>query len=80
MLSLDRPAWGQLRHAYGSATDIPALLGALQALPSSANGAEPRVSLWNALAHQGDVYDASLVAVPHVTQALSRAPMQADAS
>jgi hypothetical protein len=42
--------------------------------------AEPWFSLWSALAHQGDVYPASFAAVPHVVEALARAPEKADAT
>lgn len=80
MLSLDSPRWAELAHAYGSAADIPLWLSALASVPPSANDAEPWFSLWSALAHQGDVYDASFAAVPYVVQALASAPMQADSS
>ncbi|KAB7768276.1 hypothetical protein [Xanthomonas sp. LMG 12461] len=78
MLSLESPRWSELQHAYGSAGDIPALLGKLETLPSSMDGSEPWFTLWSALAHQGDVYSASFAAVPHVVHALARAPDKAD--
>ena len=80
MISLDSPRWMQLRHAYGNAADIPALLGQLKGVPTSANNSEPWFTLWSALAHQGDVYDASFAAVPHVVRALASAPERADHS
>lgn len=80
MLSLDDPRWSELQHAYGSATDIPALLKQLADIPSSENDKEPWFSLWSALAHQGDVYAASFAAVPHVIAALASAPLRADFS
>ena len=80
MLSLDSPRWSELRHAYGLASDIPALLRGLHALPSSSEDAEPWFTLWSALAHQGDVYDASFAAVPHVVEAMARDPLKADFS
>jgi hypothetical protein len=79
-LSLASPRWAELTHAYGSAADIPALLGQLDALPSSEGDKEPWFSLWSALAHQGDVYSASFAAVPHVVRALSCSPTTADSS
>lgn len=80
-LSLDDlRRWGDLKHAYGSAGDIPHLLQQLFALPSSSGRDEPWFSLWSALAHQGDVYSASFAAVPHVVRALSIAPAKADSS
>lgn len=78
MLSLKSPRWSELLHAYGSAGDIPELLGQLQMVPSSLDGSEPWFTLWSALAHQGDVYSASFAAVPHVVHALSCAPDKAD--
>src|SRR5258708_35879555 len=80
MLSLDDPRWAELKHAYGSASDIPALLRQLECLPSSDGRDEPWFSLWSALAHQGDVYSASFAAVPHVVKALASAPSKADHS
>ena len=75
MLSLDSPRWNELSHAYGSAADIPALLRALESLPSV--DGEPWETLWSSLAHQGDVYPASFAAVPHVVRALASDPTRA---
>lgn len=51
--------WSQLKHAYGSAEDIPALFERL--------GSEPSDELWNDLSsrlcHQGSVYSASFAAL-----------------
>lgn len=80
MLSLDDPRWSELQHAYGAASDIPALLKQLSDLPSSEKDKEPWFSIWSALAHQGDVYSASFAAVPHVIEALSFDPLRADFS
>ena len=80
MLSLDSNRWAELKHAYGAAADIPALLRQLGELPSSEDDAEPWFTLWSALAHQGDVYSASFAAVPHVVHALASAPSRADHS
>lgn len=77
ILSLDSPRWNTLQHAYGVASDIPALLRQLTALPDSHGKSEPWFSLWSALAHQGDVYSASFAAVPHVVEALSSSPSKA---
>jgi hypothetical protein len=80
-LSLDDTLrWSLLQHAYEPATDIPGLLRQLEALPASGGKDEPWFSLWSTLAHQGDVYSASLAAVPHVVRALSTAPDKADSS
>jgi hypothetical protein len=80
VLSLESPRWSELKHAYGSAGDIPALLAQLASQPSSKNNSEPWFTLWSALAHQGDVYSASFAAVPHVVDALASAPTNADHS
>ncbi len=77
MLDLDSPEWASLKHAYGSASDIPDLLRQLATLPSSEGSAEPWFSIWSALAHQGDVYTASFAAVPHVVRFLATAPSAA---
>jgi hypothetical protein len=80
MLALDSPRWHELTHAYGDASDIPALLRQLSDLPASVGRDEPWFSLWSALAHQGDVYSASFAAVPHVIEALASNPMAADST
>jgi hypothetical protein len=77
MLSLDSPRWSDLNHAYGPASDIPALLLQLDDLPESSGHDEPWFTLWSALTHQGDVYSASFAAVPHVVAALERSPTKA---
>jgi len=80
VLSLQSNAWSELQHAYGSAADIPELLARLRALPKSKGEAEPWLTLWGALAHQGDVFSASFAAVPHVIAALATSPSEADES
>lgn len=80
MLSLDNPRWSELRHAYGAASDIPALLRQLESFPSSSGENEPWFTLWSALAHQGDIYSASFAAVPHIVRVLSTGPAKADPS
>ena len=77
MISLDSPEWASLKHAYGSASELPPLLRQLETLPSSEGNAEPWFSIWSALAHQGDVYSASFATVPHVVRVLATAPTAA---
>jgi hypothetical protein len=77
VLRLEDSRWGELRHAYGTAENIPQLLSQLSALPSDEADAEPWFTLWSALAHQSDVYPASYAAVPHVVSALASAPSEA---
>jgi hypothetical protein len=80
LLSLDSVRWKELKHAYGSAANIPGLLKQLDGLPDSSNNKEPWFSLWSALAHQGGVYSASFAAVPYVIEALSTSPESAEFS
>jgi len=79
MLALDNPGWNDIQTAYGSASDIPLLLGKLKDFPVSVSYEdEPWFSLWSALCHQGDVFSASFAAVPHIIEALSSDPSRAD--
>jgi hypothetical protein len=75
MLPLDDPRWKDLRHAYGDAADIPGVLRTLASStgPKANYQDEPWSSLWSSLCHQGDVYSASYVAVPHIVQIASEA-------
>ncbi|WP_139202927.1 hypothetical protein [Pseudoxanthomonas sp. GM95] len=78
MLSLDDPAWSDLQDAYGSAEAIPLLLAQLKTFPDKSHAeSEPWFSLWSALCHQGDVYQASFAAVPHIVATLASAPRRA---
>jgi hypothetical protein len=70
--------WYFLRHAYGSADDIPALLQKIESFPAETDWqTEPWFSLWSALYHQGDIYSASIAAVPQIVSTLLRAPSKA---
>lgn len=81
MLALESPSWSELRHAYGAATDTPALLSQLTGYPSEASCQdEPWFTLWSSLCHQGDVYSASFAAVPHIVQALAANASRASVS
>lgn len=65
------PHWHELTHAYGSAEDIPALFARLGGTEDDAVWND----LWSALCHQGDVYEASWMAMPVLRDiALGRAP------
>ncbi|MEU0389274.1 HEAT repeat domain-containing protein [Streptomyces chartreusis] len=60
---IDEVHWASLRHAYGSAEDVPGLLRAL----ASADPAERETALdrmYGAVHHQGGVYDSTLACVP----------------
>ncbi|GHD02427.1 hypothetical protein [Novosphingobium pokkalii] len=70
MIKLDDPRWQELSHAYGSAADIPELLRQLAHTtgPKTGYDSEPWFTLWSSLCHQGDVYDASYAALPHIVE------------
>jgi hypothetical protein len=55
VLPLDDPRWGSLTHAYGAASDVPAMLRA-----------RDWRRLFEALCHQGVADTASIAAVPHL--------------
>jgi hypothetical protein len=75
MLPYDCERWSELSHAYGPATDIPQLLAQLESLPPDGGSeAEPYFSLWSALCHQGDVYDGSYAAMPHIVRIIATTP------
>ena len=70
--------WNLLCHAYGEAGDIPALLQKIENFPAETDWqSEPWFSLWSALYHQGDIYSASIAAVPQIVFVLSQAPNKA---
>ncbi|MBD7923740.1 hypothetical protein [Xanthomonas bonasiae] len=73
--------WNLLQHAYGDASDLPALLRKIERFPAEPDWqSEPWFSLWSALYHQGDIYSASIAAVPRIVSTLSEAPNKATLS
>ncbi|MGN6225775.1 hypothetical protein [Pseudoxanthomonas sp.] len=73
--------WSRLRHAYGDAAGIPALIQQLENFPAEAEAErEPWFGLWSALCHQGDVYSASFAAVVMMSPILASAPERATCS
>src|SRR5262245_54778561 len=60
--------WGQLRHAYGAASDVPALLARLAPEPE----ADVWEELWSRLCHQSTVYSASFAALPALVDAAAQ--------
>lgn len=71
MLSLDDPLWGKLKHAYGTASDIPAELARLSSrkpLPK-----DYWIDLGSSLCHQYEVDTASYAAFPHLVAAAKKA-------
>jgi hypothetical protein len=75
---LDQIDWSQLSHAYGTATDVPALLRRLADGASEVRGAalsELCSNIW----HQGTVYQATAHAVPFLIE-LAKDPAVPDRS
>ena len=64
------PEWGTLRHAYGSAEDIPGLLDQL----SPDQKAPVWDELWSRVCHQDSVYSASFAVLPYLLAAASKWP------
>lgn len=62
------PQWHMLRHAYGSAEDIPALLDQLS--PGEEAGVWDE--LWSRVCHQGTAYSASFAVLPYLLEAASK--------
>ncbi|QTD96847.1 HEAT repeat domain-containing protein [Streptomyces cyanogenus] len=68
---IDEVDWASLRHAHGSAEDVPGWLRAL----ASADIAERATALdgmYSAVHHQGRVYDSTLACVPFLFRLLGR--------
>ncbi len=81
MLKLDDSRWPQLSHAYGAASDTPALLRRLAERPEqSGPSEEPWFTLWSSLCHQGDVYSATYAAIPHIVEVAISTPGPIDFS
>jgi hypothetical protein len=68
VLSLDDPRWATLRHAYGTAQDVPDMLRRL------AETKDAWDEIWSALCHQGSIYSASYAAAPHIVEMARRVP------
>ncbi len=67
MDELDRIPWKQLKHAYGTAADVPGLLRALRTAPRDRSDDDaPLWSVFTSICHQGTVYEASCYAVPYL--------------
>lgn len=73
MVPLDSAIWGQVHHCYGPASDIPDQLRQLAKAPGPEESEDIWDWFWSALWHQGDTYQASYVAVPHIVAIASKA-------
>ena len=67
---LDDVGWESLRHAYGSAEDVPGWVRGLVD-PDPAVREESLDAMYGAVHHQGDIYDSTVAAVPYLIEALS---------
>jgi hypothetical protein len=81
MLSLDSPRWKGLRHAYGTAEHVPALIRALAAEakprysdhPAKArSNPTPWDEVYSSLCHQCSAYSATYAAFPHIVAIADR--------
>ena len=73
MLALNDPHWNDLRHAYGSGTDVATWLdelGRTDPLQHDLSDLHP----WDSLCHQWTVYSATFAAIPHVVEIVARHP------
>ncbi|MFF7920770.1 HEAT repeat domain-containing protein [Streptomyces mirabilis] len=60
---MDEVGWASMKHAYGSAEDVPELLrGLASACPQERERALD--GMYGAVHHQGDVYDSTLACIP----------------
>ncbi|MCM2424092.1 hypothetical protein [Streptomyces sp. RKAG293] len=66
--------WSQLKHAYGTADDIPGLFERLGTEPNDEGWSD----LWSRLCHQGSVYSASFAALPLLADLGSEAGKDGD--
>jgi hypothetical protein len=67
---LDDIDWESLRHAYGSAEDVPGWVrGLVDSDPAVRE--ESLDAMYGAVHHQGDVYDSTVAAVPYLIEALT---------
>ncbi|MDR7323706.1 MULTISPECIES: HEAT repeat domain-containing protein [Catenuloplanes] len=60
---LDRIDWAAMKHAYGSAADVPAMLLAMRS-PDAAERSGAFDSFYGSVHHQGDVYRSTTAALP----------------
>ncbi|MEU0333446.1 HEAT repeat domain-containing protein [Streptomyces sp. NPDC006193] len=69
---IDEVDWASLRHAHGSAEDVPGRLRAL-ASADTAERATALDGLYTAVHHEGRVYDATLACIPFLFALAARA-------
>jgi hypothetical protein len=62
------PDWKSLRHAYGSAEDLPEILAELEAYPTSFDWSE----LFDRVLHQYSTFSASVHVLPYIARAIPK--------
>ncbi|MEV6036530.1 hypothetical protein AB0L65_35620 [Nonomuraea sp. NPDC052116] len=68
---LDEIRWGRMRHAYGSAAEVPGLLRDLVD-PDPAVRESALDGIYGAVHHQGDVYPCTVAAIPFLLRIAER--------
>jgi HEAT repeat protein len=68
---IDEVDWASMRHAYGSAEDVPELLRGL-ASPRPEERERALDGMYGAVHHQGDVYDSTLACIPFLFALIAR--------
>ncbi|MEU0036358.1 HEAT repeat domain-containing protein [Streptomyces sp. NPDC006333] len=68
---IDEVAWASMKHAYGSAEEVPRLLRGL-ASPSPQERERALDGMYGAVHHQGDVYDSTLACIPFLFALVAR--------
>ncbi|MEU5638794.1 HEAT repeat domain-containing protein [Streptomyces milbemycinicus] len=68
-MNIEDVDWASLKHAYGAATDVPGILGALRSADvEDRNGAF--YDMYGSLCHQGSVYEATAATIPFLVDIL----------
>lgn len=63
LTGLDDVDWASMRHAYGSAAEVPAMIRAL-ASPDAAERTKALSDFYSAVHHQGDIYRCTTASLP----------------
>ncbi|MFG2361839.1 HEAT repeat domain-containing protein [Streptomyces mirabilis] len=72
---MDEVGWASMKHAYGSAEDVPELLrGLASACPQERERALD--GMYGAVHHQGDVYDSTLACIPFLFEVVGQAELR----
>lgn len=75
MLNLDSPRWAELTQAYGSAEDVPRVIGALSEMHEPAARAELWFALWRMLLRDDAVFVAAYATAPYLLALAADRPL-----